>query len=56
MRGMLEDLALRLESAHEADPADAAVARVLLATLQALGGAGQGEDETARFLAGFSGA
>jgi hypothetical protein len=54
--GMLEDLALRLEAAHERDPADAAVARELRATLLVLRGAGGGDGEVSGFLGEFSGA
>jgi hypothetical protein len=47
-------LAARLEAAHEADPADAAVARVLKDTLLALRGQGESADsELTGFLAEF---
>lgn len=53
----LEGLARRLEAAHEADPANAAVAKELRATLLALRGPGEAADgELADFLAEFSGA
>jgi hypothetical protein len=52
-RAMMEGLALRLEEAHKADPADAAVARELRATLQVLGAAGGGDDELSGFLGEF---
>jgi len=42
-RGALEGLARRLEAVHEADPANALVARELRMTLQALSGA---DDDT----------
>lgn len=41
----LAALAARLEAAHEADPADAAVARVLKDTLVVLAGLDGGEDD-----------
>jgi hypothetical protein len=55
-RVSLERLAGRLEAAHEADPADAAVARELRATLLALRGPGETVDgELARMFAAFPG-
>jgi hypothetical protein len=52
-RASLQALAARLEAAHEADPADAAVARELRATLLALG-AGEGtEDDADAFMREF---
>jgi hypothetical protein len=56
-RVMLEALARRLEAAHEADPADAQVARVLQSCLVVLMGPEQAVDgELAKFFAEFSGA
>jgi hypothetical protein len=55
-KAMMEGLAQRLEEAHKADPPDSAVARELRMTLQALGGAGGGDDELSGFLGEFSGA
>jgi hypothetical protein len=55
-QAMMVGLALRLEEAHKADPADAAVARVLKDVLQALGAAGGGDDKLTGFLGEFSGA
>jgi hypothetical protein len=53
-RGALEALARRLEAAHEADPADAAVARVLKDTLLALRGPGEtADDELAEMFGAF---
>jgi hypothetical protein len=56
-RVSLERLAGRLEAAHEADPADAAVARELRVTLLALRGSGETVDsELADMFAKFRGA
>jgi hypothetical protein len=55
-RAALERLAQRLEGAHAADPADAAVARELRMTLQALGAGESAQDDAAAFLAEFRGA
>jgi hypothetical protein len=55
-RVSLERLAARLEAAHEADPADAAVARVLKDTLLALRGPGEADSELAKFSAEFGAA
>jgi len=53
----LERLAARLESAHEADPGNAAVARELRATLLVLRGPGETADsELAGMFAEFRGA
>jgi hypothetical protein len=52
-RAMMEGLALRLEEQNKRDPGDAAVARELRATLQALGAAGGGDDELSGFLDKF---
>jgi hypothetical protein len=53
----LERLAARLEAAHEANPSDAAVARVLKDVLVVLRGPGETADrELAEFAAEFSGA
>ena len=53
----LEALAARLEGAHVADPANAAVARELRETLRCLGAAGEAaDDELAKFDAAFSAA
>jgi aminoglycoside phosphotransferase len=56
-QAMLEGLARRLETAHEANPADAALGRELRATLVVLRGPnGAGDDDRSRFWAEFSGA
>jgi hypothetical protein len=52
-RAALERLAVRLEAAHATDPADAALARVLKDTLQALGAGESVQDDAAAFLADF---
>jgi hypothetical protein len=52
-RAALERLAQRLEDAHAADAADAAVARELRMTLQALGAGESAQDDAAAFLADF---
>ena len=52
----LERQARRLEAACEASPGNAALEKELRATLLALGGAGDGDDEAAAFLRDFRGA
>jgi hypothetical protein len=52
-RSALEGLARRLEAAHEQDPSDAALARVLKDTLLALGAGGKAEDDADAFMAEF---
>ena len=52
-RAALEGLARRLEAAHEANPDDAALARVLKDTLLALGAGGTAEDDADAFMREF---